>query len=265
MRPVLAFVALCVLAADAYGAEDRIAEAERLITRELRYAAGIELIERALLEPDLTERTRVDAYRLLGIAYVARGKTESAEVAFDALLAVDPGYRLDRRISPKIRDVFERARAKVAPRIVDVTALPEGRRVVVSARIEDPRAVLTAVDLYARAGGESFERHRMTRTDERVEAVVDVPDLSRLRVDYFVVGRHDEEALARVADESSPLSVVVERPAPAPTPAPEPKVYATWWFWTAAGVVIAGAVVGALVVFERDAASPPGTLPPLRL
>ncbi len=271
-RRAAALVAL-LLASGASGragaADDRVEQADRLITEELRYKSGITLLERTLRDPDLTDADRIEAYRLLGVAYIARDKPQSAEAAFEALLALDPSYDLDPRLSPKIREVFERARSSVAPRIRDVTALPEGRRVVVSARVEDPRGALVGVDLYARSG-DAFERHLMTRTEDRVEAVVEVPDLTRLRLDYYLVGRGEDADLATVADATSPLSVIVTRPAPpltAPPPTAEPKpIYATWWFWTAAGVVVVGAVIGGVVIAssggEREL---PGTLPPLEL
>ena len=50
--------------------------------------------------------------RLIGIASVAQGASESAEAAFVALLNVDPSYRLDPLLSPKIREVFDRARRR---------------------------------------------------------------------------------------------------------------------------------------------------------
>jgi tetratricopeptide (TPR) repeat protein len=269
--PRLVFVLCVFAAAPALAADARIDQADRLIREELRYKAGITLLERALEDRDLGEADRVEAYRLLGVAYVARDKPQSAEAAFEALLAIDPSYTLDVRLSPKIRAVFERAQAKVAPRLVDVTAIPEGRRVVVSARIEDPRDALVAVELYARAGDEPFERHTMTRREDRAAAVVEVPSLSQLRLDYYLVGRSEDAALVTVADATAPLSVVVARTAaPAvvtrPKPTPEdPPIYTRWWFWTAAAVVVAGAVVGGVVLASSGSDTPDGTLPPVSL
>lgn len=267
---VLAFVLVSLVAASpASAADPRIEQADQLITEELRYKSGITLLERTLRDPDLTDADRIEAYRLLGVAYIARDKPQSAEAAFEALLAIDPSFTLDPRLSPKIREVFARAQNTIAPRIRDVTAIPEGRRVVVSARVEDPRAALTAVDLYARTGDDAFERYPMTRTDDRVEAVVEVPDLTRLRVDYYVVGRSEDADLVAVADATSPLSVVVARPAPLPPPPPplaEPTpIYQTWWFWTVAGVVVIGAVVGGIAVASGGERELPGTLPPVEL
>lgn len=276
IRGALVVVVLACVAAPAGASpvRSRITKASRLIVEDLRYGPAITILERALADARIEDAERIDAYRLLGQAYVARGKNESAQAAFRALLELDPTYALDPRLSPKIREVFGRARADVVvrPTIGDVTAIPEGRRVVVSGRVTDPGAMLTAVDLYTRAGGPTFERQEMVQEDGRVQAVVPVPLLDRLRVDYYLVGRRGDAPLVAVGDAASPLSVIVDRPAPAaPTavveaPSTEASaVYETWWFWTAVGVVIVGGIVTAAVLTSSDPAAPPGTLDPIRL
>src|SRR5687768_16513240 len=97
-----------------------------MIDSELRYSAAIELLDRVLQDPDLSRKERVEAYRLLGIAYAAKGKPDSAEAAFAALLELEPEFVLDPLLSPKIRTIFEQAQAQTTkkPKLEEVTALP---------------------------------------------------------------------------------------------------------------------------------------------
>jgi hypothetical protein len=91
-----------------------IARADKMVSVELRYGEAIDLLSRALSEPEISTRQRIDAYRLLGIAYVARGATGSATAAFTELLDLDPDYGLDPLLSPKIHEVFAKAKAQRA-------------------------------------------------------------------------------------------------------------------------------------------------------
>jgi tetratricopeptide (TPR) repeat protein len=88
-----------------------VAEARRRVLVELRYAEAIAILERALLDPDLPVPKRVEAYELLARALIARGELGRAQAAFDSLLEIDPGHALSESVSPKIRDVFLRARS----------------------------------------------------------------------------------------------------------------------------------------------------------
>jgi tetratricopeptide (TPR) repeat protein len=68
------------------------------------------------------------------------------------------------------------------------------------------------------------------------------------------------------AAPAAPLPPVAAAEAPvvvAPAPAPEPRpLWRRWWFWAAAGVVVAGAAVTA-VVLARPETRAPGTLDPI--
>src|SRR5687767_1870143 len=101
-----------------------------MIDVELRYGAAIELLDRVLQDPDLSRKERVETYRLLGIAYAAKGKPDSAEAAFTALLELEPDFVLDPLLSPKIISIFEQAQAKSAKKakLEEVTAQPRERR-----------------------------------------------------------------------------------------------------------------------------------------
>jgi hypothetical protein len=59
-------------------------------------------------------------------------------------------------------------------------------------------------------------------------------------------------------EESGPSGVVdsTESSAPAPAKSKSPAFYQRWWFWTAAGVVAAGAGVGLYLLLDQGASDP---------
>lgn len=91
--------------------EARLLRAARLVESELRYSEAITLLQQLLDDPALSRTERIEALRLLAIARIARGARGSATQAFLRLLELDPEYQLDRDLSPKIQEAFQRARA----------------------------------------------------------------------------------------------------------------------------------------------------------
>jgi len=68
---------------------------------------------------------------------------------------------------------------------------------------------------------------------------------------------------ARVASPSpagEQPAALISTPAPEPEPARRP-IYKRWWFWTAAGVAVAGGVAAAFLLTRNN--EPTGTLPPI--
>jgi tetratricopeptide (TPR) repeat protein len=247
-----------------------------MIEVELRYASAIELCEQVLKDPDLSRKERVEAYRLLGIAYAAKGKPDSAEAAFHALLELEPELELDPLLSPKILSIFEEAQAKIAarPRLEEVAAIPHDRRVTISARLEDPSRKVQDVLLFSRFGDREYESSPMTREGDRAEAILTLPMLERLRVEYYLEARDGRgEVLARAGSAETPSSVVLERqipelaPPPPPAPAIEPATpwYAEWWVWVIAAGVIGAGVATAVAIDQSSSDPPSGTLDPIPL
>jgi hypothetical protein len=274
MRGALLGTFLCALLAG--GIPEDLEEARRLINAELRFKEAVEVLEGVLAEPRIRREDRVEAYRLLGIAYIARGATESAEAAFAELLALEPGFELDPLLSPKIHRVFDRVKARVAraPQIVEVTAARNGREVVFTGRLEDPDARLSRVDLYSRTDGGDFREIAMAREGERLRAEITAAEADRLRIEYFLVGRDREGApVARVSDEKSPSVAVFEAAPPALVAPPvatveveqPPRWYEHWWVWAIAIGVIGAGTATAIVLSTSEPDPPTGTLDPIQL
>lgn len=88
---------------------DRVASAENLYN-EARFGEAAELLEQHLKADGASKRS--EAVLLLGSCYVALGKDGAARRVFVDGLDADASLALPQRSSPKVRDVFSKARAE---------------------------------------------------------------------------------------------------------------------------------------------------------
>jgi hypothetical protein len=271
---------LGVAAADEPTRSERaVVEARRLVKVELRYVEAIDLLQTALADLDLSTPLRIEAYALLGQAFVAKGSIEKAEAAFGSLFQLSPDHELPSSVSPKIREVFERVkkRAEKGPRLVDFSVSVASHRLAFQGTLQDPSERVKSVDIYARAEGDAEFRERPMQIDERaLSAVLDGDIRGRTRVDYYVIARGENgERLTQLGGPETPSSVFVEE-APAeivppnvardsPPEAEKPQsIFDRWWFWTAVGgAIIAG--VGVAIIVGTRAHGPSGTLDPIHV
>ncbi|MBI4819796.1 MAG: hypothetical protein HY791_26215 [Deltaproteobacteria bacterium] len=277
-RGALIAAALAACVSSAYAEPDpEIESARRLIEVELRFAEGAEILE-SLAQKELPREQKLDVYRLLGIAYVARGAPEAAQAAFGALLSLDPGFDLDPRLSPKILEVFNKVRAKMIerPKLVDVTAEVVGEQIIWKGRIEDPLRLAVDVMLYTRRPPEAFLGTKVSidglaHLDARLPATATDGEL---RVEYYVIARDVAgRIVAQVGSPEAPSSLVVERvveakvdPNPivvAPILPAEPELYERWWFWVGVGALAVGTGVGLVLLSGTETTE--GTLPAIQL
>jgi hypothetical protein len=83
---------------------------------EGKYEELLSLTESALSQSQ-SELERIDLLEYRAFSQVALGDTVDARESFQQLLILDPGHRLDPlQVSPKIREVFDRARAFLVKR-----------------------------------------------------------------------------------------------------------------------------------------------------
>lgn len=217
---------------------------------DLEYPRAVELLQKALQET-LTRDEKIVTFQTLAFAHVALGKNDDAVADFEQLLRIDGSFELDRTISPRIRAVFEDARAHVATEggasAGAAQALPELHPTVTPLKIKDGQAV-TVASVYP--GGvassvELFYRTRGQNVFSKLKAPVDVSGRFGVTVPgmqvhapaleyYFVVLDESGASLALAGTLGRPLAVDVEgRKRP---------VYTKGWFW---GVLGGVAVVGA--------------------
>ncbi len=234
----------------------------------LDYARAITLLEQARSE-SLTREEKIATYRTLGMAYVAVGQPGPAKADFQHLLRVDPSATLDRSVAPKVRAVFEEAKAEaatsahaLAPALPTVTpaiepASPhEGRPVTL--RVNYPGGVAKKMTVYFRKPGDaSFSRATVDAAPSGA-FVATVPGLAVQppAVEYHVVLLDDAGAsVAAAGSLGQPLSVGVAR-------ATRP-VYRRGWFWgVIGGVAAAGAIATGLALGLPRNNSAPVTVNP---
>ena len=234
----------------------------------LDYARAITLLEQARHD-SLTRDEKVATYRTLGMSYVAVGQPTPAKTCFQHLLRIDPSIELDRSVAPKVRAVFEEAKADaatsahamapalptVAPQIAPATP-HEGRPVTV--HVVYPGGVARKMTVYFRKPGDAqFSR---ASVDASAAGTFDatVPGLAVQppSLEYHVVLLDDAGAsVAAAGSLGQPLSVAVAR-------AVRP-VYKRGWFWgVIGGVAAAGAIATGLALGLPRGSSAPVTVNP---
>ena len=234
----------------------------------LDYARAIDLLEKARGE-SLTREEKILTYRTLGMAYVAVGQLDPARIDFEHLLRVDPSAELDRSVAPKVRAVFEEAKAQaatsahaLAPALPAVTpkvtpAAPhEGHPVAV--HVIYPGGLARKMTVYFRKSGEPQFSRATVDANATGDFDATIPGLAVQPpgLEFHVV-LLDETGASVAAGGSlgTPLSVTVSR-------AKRP-VYTRGWFWgVIGGIAAAGALATGLALGLPRGNSAPVTVNP---
>lgn len=210
----------------------------------LRYLA------RAMKEGPYKYADYVRLYEQVGLAHAYLEHKKEALAAFDRVLALDPGYALSCRLSPKATFLFEEARSQAQqrepmtldlflPRDLKITdPVPIAVRVVA-----DPKKIIRRLTLFTRRGGEgSFQRHEHVAPPlgKYAELLLDPPAAASGPgvVQVFVTatdGGGNEVLKLGTSEWPREINLAYE---------PPPAWYQRWWVWVTAGVVVAGAVGG---------------------
>ena len=231
------------------------------------YARTIALLEQARAE-SLTREEKILTYRTLGMAYVAVGQPGPAKADFLHLLRVDPSATLDRSVAPKVRAVFEDAKAEaatsahaMAPALPTVAptleplAPREGRPVQV--HVVYPGGLARKMTVYFRKSGEpQFSRALVEATPSGTfDATVPGLAVQAPALEYHVVLLDDGGAsVAAAGSLGQPLSIAVARA--------QKPVYKRGWFWGVTGaafLVVGGAVTVAALASHHLPAGSLGT------
>jgi hypothetical protein len=263
MRIVLVTVAVLLASATTRAdVESALVKKGLAAYAELDYPHAITLLEQARTE-SLTREEKIITYRTLGMAYVAVDQPGPAKIDFQHLLRVDPSATLDRSVAPKVRALFEEAKAEVAtsaralqpaqPTVtptVEPAAPREGRPVTVHLRY--PGGVARKMTLYFRKSGDaSFSRATVAGgPDGAFEATVPGMAVQSPTLEYHAVLLDDAGAsIAAAGSLGQPLSIEVARQ--------KKPVYARGWFWgVVGGVAAAGAIAAGLAVGLRSNSAP---------
>jgi len=232
---------------------------------EAQYAESVAALDEILARSDLPAELRREATLFLGMGHLALGHDEAARARFREVLEADEKYALPRYTSPKIRALFEQVRQEVHASPV-LSPLPPVTTPAASGpdhvrlRFRAERLGTRTATAYWRRRGQL----EWSRTTLRAPAAGDgMPELSAepplgaaadavglssdFDLEYYADVREGERVLARAGTAEQPLEMRVrvrggtsrensnggsnfERP-----------FYKRWWFWTIAGVAVAGA------------------------
>ena len=244
------------------GSNRYLQEAKKLY-QQLRYAEIVHKLERALSVPNNTPKQLCEIYELMGTVHVILGNEDAAVDAFNELLGVDPKYKLDSSLSPKILSIYARVKREFVPKeMVSFEGRPSvrttpGKKPWVEVGVVDESKVLTGVEIWCRRDEkDEFKMGAMAPVGKNRyggSLPLEMKSLPAVgvRVEYVIVARGGKgKTLGVLGSMENPLSFTV-LPAVAAPPTQGPGIkddstpwYGSWWFWTAMGVVAAGAGVG---------------------
>jgi tetratricopeptide (TPR) repeat protein len=265
-RTVLVALAFTVAAAPARAAvESELIKQGVAAYEDLDYPKAIDLLQKALGET-LTREEKAVTYKTLGFCHAALNQMKKAQTDFESLLRLQPRFELDRTVAPRVRAVFEQARAAVA---TNTTTEPVQERAIptVEPQIDPAKPVdgrpLTVGASYAGGLAEHmglFHRQRGQDVFSRVDGSADehgrfsatVPGLSVHAPGVeFYLELYDESGVvvARAGKLGDPIGIDITRP--------HKPVYKRGWFWgVIGGVLVVGGAVAAAVLLTRPTVGP---------
>jgi hypothetical protein len=238
---------------------------------ELQFEGALRTLAQALANRGNTRPQLVQVHLLRGICLGSIGRYGEARRSFAKLLALDPSFRMDRDIAPRIRAPFEHLLRHKPPRL-DVHLLPphwatSGEPVVFTAHVEaDTLGMTRSVQVWFRhgdMGAYSSVRSELRGEGERriqiPNALWEVRQGQRVISWYAVVQGENESQLKRFGDELHPLALEISERADS-TGRAEVIVgsawYRRWWVWAIVGVVAAGTATAVVLATATEADSP---------
>ena len=229
---------------------------------------AVETLERGLSRPDLTDAQLVEMYRLLGLASLYLGREEKAREAYEKLLQAMPDYELPRVTSPKVRLLYARIKTDIKKRRVRPVTLTfeplqetaGDHPVVLKVRIDDLALGSKPKLFFRRAGNQSFSSVDFGK--DRAEgalfrAILPGYELESDRagydVEYYVeVTDAAQRRLAGRGDVDQPLRFHVHGKQESPPGTTGATLwYKSPWIYVGAGVVLAGATTGVIVLANQ--------------
>jgi tetratricopeptide (TPR) repeat protein len=194
-------------------------------------------------------------YFYLGCTYLALEENTKAQAAFETLLAFQPDYVPNRRLtSPKIAGFLSRVRNEyptpaAAPTLAHQPPLEAGSG--------QTRLALEVQHLSPRLRPVLHYRSSTTPEYLTLEAYEVLGSLARFAMPtrersttlyYFALSTRSGITVRRLGGPKRPFRLQGESRARAGAAAPW---YRRWWVWTIAGVVVAGASAGAAYALTR--------------
>jgi hypothetical protein len=149
MKAMLFFSCLGVLLTTPAFAQSRgLAEAERAY-QAVDFPAAHSLAKKALEAGGADREQTARLYVLLGISAAAQGDPDEAKADFVIALAVQPSLKLDKGLSPKVRDPYLEARgywAAASDRLA-LSGKPSSNREHLIVQLSDPAHLVSKLEL----------------------------------------------------------------------------------------------------------------------
>jgi len=159
MKRALCGVAGCLtlaLASPAF-AEGRAAAAAERAYQDIDFPSTHQLARHALESGGAARQETARLYVLLGISAAAQGNPDEAKQNFVAALAIDPALKLEKSLSPKIRDPYLEAQGywSASAERLSLNAKRGGDADHLIVRLADPAALVAKIELRISAFGGS--------------------------------------------------------------------------------------------------------------
>jgi len=238
---------------------------------ELRFEEALQTLSAALVRTGNSPEQYATIYRVLAFTYLALGRTEEASGAYRSMLPLAPDYEPGDDVAPRTREFFSEVRTRWEEAGRPGTASAGGgaaaveiqhrspaeadpeTEVPLSATIEDPDGRVADLVLAYRQGTSAvFTRlDTQNQPDGGYHATIPAANVLPPLVEYYFEAL-DAQGLPVAArgDVAAPLRIAVSDGA---------NLLEEWWFWTIIGVVVAGGVVGGVIIADQVSSAGPTT------
>ena len=220
---------------------------------ELRFEEALQTLSAAYVRAGNSNASRARILRTLAFTYLALGREAEAAGAYRSMLAIEPEFVPGSDVSPRFRAFFANVRQSWEQEGRPGSAPPAP---VSIQHVSPPQA----------DPGDSVElRAALDGATERIASVVlayrqGTSDVYQRLDTTFVDGEYYFEGLdagglpvAARGDVAAPLRIAVEGEGSG-------SIFRKWWFWTAAAVVIGGAVTATVLLTRSDGPANQGML-----
>ncbi len=253
--------------------DDELSEAERLIAN-VDYEGAIPVLERISNAKGLTHEQLIRVYRNLATAQAVMGHGAQARDAFIKLIAIDPDFRADQNMSPRVKAPYFEARGvwsaqSVKPGIEATATVHRGTdsRIVVTLR--DPTHMAGHVVVgYHWEGSDPFTVKSSPASPTTTLVIPPPKDKSTYLEVYAQAVDGNDSVLWESGSQTKP--VVFEVPAAAPALAANggegdksSSIIASPIFWVVAGVLVAGGATAAYFLARPNNAATTQQLTPV--
>jgi len=245
----------------ASSADDELGEAEKLIAN-VDFEGAIPVLERASKRNGLTHDQLTRLYRNLATAHAVVGHATVARDTFVKLIAIDPDFKIDQNMSPRVKAPYFEARgawsAQSSKPGIDAVAQvhrSSESRIVVTLR--DPTHLANRVVVgYHWEGGDAFTTKSSAATPTTT-VVVPPPKDKATYLEIYAQGLDSNDGVLFESGNAT-KPIVIEAPPAAPQGATSgvagsesdrsKSVFASPVFWIVAGAVIVGGAAAAYFI-----------------